>query len=52
MLLRLPKYDLILKYLPGNNMYVADTLSRANLKTVVNKNDEMENEIKTMIHTI
>ena len=33
-------------------MYVADTLSRANLKTVVNKNDEMEDDIKTMKHTI
>ena len=52
MLLRLQKYDLILKYTPGKNMYVADTLSRAYLKTVVNKNDEMEDEIKTMIHTI
>ena len=30
-------------------MYVADTLSRAYLKTVVNKNDEKEDEIKSML---
>ena len=52
MLLRLQKYDLILKYTPGKNMYVSDTLSRVYLKTEVNKNGEMEDEIKTMIHTI
>ena len=45
MLLRLQKYDLILKYTPGKNMYMADTLSRAYLETVVNKYDEMEDEI-------
>ena len=44
MLLRLQKYDLILKYTPGKNMYVADALSHAYLKTVVNKDDKMEDE--------
>ena len=33
-------------------MYVADTLSRAYLKTEVNRKDEMEDEMNTMIHSI
>ncbi|CAC5412463.1 unnamed protein product [Mytilus coruscus] len=32
MLLRLQKYDIILQYRPGKEMYLADTLSRAYLK--------------------
>ncbi|CAC5404986.1 unnamed protein product [Mytilus coruscus] len=32
MLLRLEKYDIILQYRPGKEMYLADTLSRAYLK--------------------
>ncbi|XP_063446850.1 uncharacterized protein K02A2.6-like [Mytilus trossulus] len=45
MLLRLQKYDIILQYRPGKEMYLADTLSRAYLKETSdssNTTDEIE----------
>lgn len=42
MLLRLLKYHINIIYVPGKNMYVADTLSRAFIKTEVQDDPEME----------
>ena len=49
MLLRLQKYDISLKYKPGKEMVVADTLSRAYLQ---DSNNDMEDEISTYVHTV
>ena len=51
MLLRLQKYDLDLKYIPGKFMYVADTLSRAFVDED-NAKQEYNEEMDIMIHTI
>jgi hypothetical protein len=39
MLLQLQKYDIHLQYTPGEEMYIADTLSRAYLKDLPNDNE-------------
>ena len=52
MLLRLQKYDFELKYTPGKYMYVADTLSRAFLNETDESNNETNEEMNVMIHTI
>lgn len=44
-LLRLQRYDLQVKYEPGKNLFIADTLSRApevSNETTANKKDEFE----------
>ena len=48
MVLRLLKYQLTVKYIPGKEMYTADTLSRAYLKDPV-KDDP---ELKYVVHSI
>ena len=42
MLMRLQKYDVTVKYYPGKKMFLADTLSRAYVNTVVVHNDDMD----------
>ena len=51
MMMNLQKYQLDVKYVPGKEMYVADTLSRAYLshtKDDISLNEEME----VMVHTL
>jgi hypothetical protein len=51
MLLRLQKFDYVVVFKPGVEMYMADTLSRAYLKNESSKQDERsdtEKEIETV----
>jgi hypothetical protein len=48
LVLRLMKYDVLIKYLPGKQLYIADTLSRAPLGDVIEENEEM----KCIVHTL
>ena len=48
MLLKLLKYDFTIKFVPGSQMYLADTLSRASLKEVGAEDPEMLN----MVHSV
>ncbi|KAL5468831.1 hypothetical protein EMCRGX_G029953 [Ephydatia muelleri] len=50
MLLRLQKYDFILSYKPGKEMYIADTLSRA--YTPDTTVGEMETELAEAVHLV
>ncbi|KAL5488848.1 hypothetical protein EMCRGX_G017861 [Ephydatia muelleri] len=50
MLLRLQKYDFILSYKPGKEMYIADTLSRA--YTTDTTVGEMETELAEAVHLV
>ena len=50
MLLRLQKYDFILSYKPGKEMYIADTLSRAH--TTDTTVGEMETELAEAVHLV
>ena len=50
MLLRLQKYDFILLYKPGKEMYIADTLSRA--YTTDTTVDNMETELADAVHLV
>lgn len=44
MLLKVQKYDIVIVYKPGPEMYLADTLSRAFLPTPENTQGEFERE--------
>ena len=44
MLLRLQQYDVEIRYKPGPEMYLADTLSRAYLQTTAHSPTEEETE--------
>ena len=50
MLLRLQRYDFTLRYKPGKEMVIADTLSRA--CTTDDTTDRMEEELKCAVHLI
>lgn len=50
MLLRLQKYDINVTYVPGRNMLLADTLSRAYLQDARKSQTEMETEVVNMVH--
>lgn len=50
MLLRLQRYDFTLRYKPGKEMVIADTLSRA--CTTGDTTDRMEEELKCAVHLI
>jgi hypothetical protein len=53
MLLRLLKYQLHIEYVPGKNMHVADTLSRAYLTASPSASDrELSEEIEVTVHTV
>jgi hypothetical protein len=53
MLLRLLKYDLEVRYTPGKQMYVADTLSRAYLTMPPTKDEcELAEDIDVTVHTM
>ena len=49
LLLRLQQYDIEIKYRPGKEMYLADTLSRAFLQN--NHRSEVEKEVES-IHVV
>ncbi len=49
MLLRLQKYDFVIKHKPGKDLVVADTLSRAPLPDI---DPEIEKEISCYVHTL
>lgn len=49
MLLRLQKYDLNITYVPGRDMLLADTLSRAYLQTGNKSQTELETECVNMV---
>ena len=50
MMLRLQRYDLMVKYIPGKYMYLADTLSRA---VLAGKPDvEMLDDMEVMVHSL
>ena len=51
MLLRLQRYELDVRYVPGKYMYVADTLSRAHLPGD-RSDDQMEDDIEVMVHCL
>ena len=50
MLLRLQKYDINFKYVPGKYMYIADTLSRAYLSNTEENSDDSD-EMDILVHT-
>ena len=50
MLLRLQRYELEVKWVPGELMYLADTLSRAYLPE--EPNAEAEDDIEVMVHSV
>ena len=51
MLLRLQRYELDVRYVPGKYMYRADTLSRAHLPGD-RSDDQMEDDIEVMVHCL
>lgn len=53
MLLRLLKYQLQIEYVPGKNMHIADTLSRAYLTASPSALDrELSEDIEVTVHTL
>ena len=50
MLLRLQKYNLLVEYLPGAQMYIADMLSRAYVKSDTTHSDNVENYQVFQLH--
>lgn len=51
LMLRLQRYDLNITYKPGKEMYVADTLSRASVKTDTQVGSENEEMVKIHVAT-
>ncbi|CAI5678464.1 unnamed protein product [Oreochromis niloticus] len=49
MLLRLQKYDITITYVPGRDMLLADTLSRAYLQDSIKSQTELETECVNMV---
>ncbi|KAF2900016.1 hypothetical protein ILUMI_06171 [Ignelater luminosus] len=52
MLLKLLKYNIKLEYVPGKNLVVADTLSRAYINTYTPEDEEMQYVIHALINNI
>ncbi|CAB3992300.1 Hypothetical predicted protein [Paramuricea clavata] len=52
MLLRLQRYDFTLKYRPGKEMIIADTLSRAYLTDDDVDSSKMNEELECYVHTV
>ena len=52
MLLRLQKYDFTVKYRPGKEMVLADTLSRAHIQKLKPDASHMEDEIEYHAHSV
>ena len=50
MMLRLQRYELNLTYVPGKEMYLADTLSRAYIQG--EPDNELGEDIEVMVHTV
>ena len=51
LLIRLQKYQVEFEYIPGKELHIADTLSRAHLSTT-SKDSELNDECDIMIHTL
>jgi hypothetical protein len=52
MLLKLQRYQLLVGFTPGKEMYMADTLSRAYLTTPTPEDQDFCDEMEVMVHTI
>ena len=52
MLLRLQRYEIKMRYKPGKEMIIADTLSRAYLTDKDINNDQMNDEIEGFVHAV
>ena len=52
MMLKLQRYTLNVVYKPGREMYLADTLSRANIEGEDDKDPELAEVIEVMVHTV
>ena len=50
MLLRLQKYDFVIQYKPGTQMYISDMLSRAYVHE--NQDEKLEEEIQCHVHLV
>ena len=51
LMLRLQPYDLIIRYVPGKYMYMADTLSRAPLVSTVSSSD-IDEDLVQVVHSL
>lgn len=51
MLLRLQKYDLVIKHKPGKEMHIADALSRAFLANVDKADKDFEEDMEAVVHS-
>ena len=52
LLLRLQRFDMVPKYVPGKNMHISDTLSRAFSTKSRDKCEKLESETEFMIHAL
>lgn len=52
LLLRLQKYDFNFKYVPGKQLIIADTLSRAHLPPTKQHKEEIWEEMETYVHSV
>lgn len=52
LLLRLQKYDFNFKYVPGKQLIIADTLSRAHLPPTKQQKEEICEEMETYVHSV
>ena len=52
MLLRLLTFELVVQYIPGNSVLIADTLSRAFVDTVDESSLELADDIEATVHTL
>ena len=50
MRLRLQKFSLNVRYVPGKYLYIADTLSRAFYNSVMPENNDMHDDMDALIH--
>jgi len=52
MRLRLQKYDIKVRYVPGKFLYIADTLSRACRKSHIPNDNDMHQDMEYFIHSV
>ncbi|MFI5407627.1 MAG: RNase H-like domain-containing protein, partial [Nitrososphaerales archaeon] len=52
MLLRLLRFNFQMKYIPGEKLYLADTLSRAYLTTETKSDVELQQDLDVLVHTL
>nr|XP_047137473.1 uncharacterized protein K02A2.6-like [Hydra vulgaris] len=51
LLIRLQKYQVIVKYVPGKDLHIADSLSRAHLN-IFDEDDSLNEDCSVMVHTL